>query len=704
MKNLFRLSVVCFILIVAFAPNLLVQASSAKQELNYNPEAEAYVRKELLDNGEAVLGMGFADPKDRTIRGEFVASLFQDPDLQNKPYIKIYNATIVSDIEAGGISIPFNVEFHDCVFEGRIYLDSAEVKTFRIDDSTVKGSVRLGRLVAKGDVALYRSTFEKEVTLFDADIANNLFARQSKFLGMVADSDSLDPFEVWKTQVGQTTEFTNSIIKGKAIADDAKFGVDLKFDGAVFEQSASFKNIQVGSIANFQGTLFKSSVDFSGSQSAVDADFTKAIFDNTANFENFRVVNHAIFTDATFNSDADFQSGIMDRDIEFTGAVFNGEGIANFNYMSVERFFDFNKVTLNEEFSFQYSTIGWPYFAETKFNNKVDFEGMQASNDFELTGASYNYSEEPFTVYLAKVDGRALFQKFSSRAGLDLSSSEFGALKITGRAGNIFGEIILESTKVDGDLDIENANITDFSTRGLTVNGGTSLVPMKVSGKLDMSNADLGFLTIEDKGFWTGAKPNFDLHGMTYSDLGFVTNNGQKFIDKELDSTTKSLLIDMVDQAKYSPQVYQTLEQFLTGKGHPDWSADVELDRKKRERKSLEVFSISWFWSWFLFLFSGYGQRPIYALGWSVAIILLGAWVFQNKDDFKALERGKDKPKFNPVLYSLALFIPFFEFGFDKNWDPKPTRTSILIYKQIHRLLGWIVAPIALLAFSGIIK
>ncbi|HXD12404.1 MAG TPA: pentapeptide repeat-containing protein [Anaerolineales bacterium] len=703
MKPLSRLFVIfTIVLLIVVAQISPAKASPKLQESN--PAAEEYVKSELLNTGVAVLGQKFRDPQDRVVSGAFIAGLFKDPDLQTKPYIKIYNATIVGGIEAGGISIPFNVEFHDCVFEGRIYLDSAEVKTFRIDDSTVKGSVRLGRLVAKGDVALYRSTFEGEVSLFDADIASNLFARQSKFLGVVPDTDSLDPFELWKTQVGQTTEFTNSIIKGKAIADDAKFGVDVKFDGAVFEQPASFKNIEVGSIANFQGTRFKNTVDFSGSKMAVDADFTKAIFNHTANFENFRVANHAIFTEATFNSDADFTSSIMDRDIEFTGAVFSGEGTANFDYVSVARFFDFDNVKLNEEFSFQYSTIGWPYFAGTVFNDKVNFEGMQASNDFELAGAVYNYPAEPFTVYLAKVSGRVLFAEFSAKAGLDLSSSEFGALTITGQPGNIFGEIILDSTKVDGDLDIENAHITNFSTRGLTVGGGISLVPMEVSGTLDMSNAELGFLTIEDKGFWSGAKPDFDLHGMTYSDLGFVTASGQDFKDKELDTSTKNLLTDMVAKARYSPQVYQTLEQFLTEKGHPDWAADVELDRKIRERKSLEVFSISWFWSWFLFLFSGYGQRPIYALGWSVAIILMGAWFFSNRDDFIAVERGDDQPKFNPVLYSLALFIPFFEFGFDKSWDAKPTKTSILIYKQIHRLLGWIVAPIALLAFSGIIK
>jgi hypothetical protein len=637
------------VLVIQIKP---VHASPATQEVTSNPAAEEYVKSELLNTGIAVLGPKFRDPKDRGLSGAFIVGLFKDPDLQTKPFIKIYNATIVGDINADGISIPFNVEFHDCVFYGRISLDSAEVKTFRIDDSTVKGSVRLGRLVAKGDVALYRSTFESEVTLFGANIGNNLFARGSKFLGVIPDSTSKYPFELWKTQVGQSTEFTNTVIKGEVGADDAKFGVDVKFDGAIFDKPATFMNIQVGNLADFQGARFKDTVTF--------------------------------------------ESSIMERDAKFTGAIFDGD--ANFDYVSVARFFDFNQTKLNKGFSFQYSTVGWPYFESTTFNGVVNFEGVQASNDFDFTNAIYKYLAEPFTVKFAKVDGAVKFEGFTAPAGLSLGHNQFGDLSISGAEGVVFAFIDLNSTEVNGDLKIENIVASKLSAEGVVVKNITIFNTITVGDELDMSNASLGFLTIDEKGFWPrNQNSKNNLRGMTYTDIGLVNN--------ELEDNTWGVLLDMVQQSDYSPQAYRTLAQFLTEKGHPDWAAEVEFQRKLRERDHiLTPRSGPWFWSWFLDIFSGYGQRPQYAFGWSFLVIIIGTLVFRRESDMVIIDNSEAKPPYNAVLYSFALFLPYIDLDIASKWEPKPSRKFAGLYKHIHRLLGWILMPIALLTFGGIIK
>ncbi len=661
MKKIIRWSLTMSAILIWMATQLFpVQASSSRPELALTP-SEQYVRDQLLATGKADLKVKFPNsPAQWVIRGAFIQELWtNDPEIAKLTSFEIDNAVVDGNIEANGINLPFSVELQGCIFYGEINLAGSETKTFRIDASHVVNAVKFGHMTVNGDMALYGSTFDGEVTLFGTDISKNLFARGSTFNGVIPDKDSAFPFELWTTHVGQTTELTNSTFKGEVKVDNGKFDGDLNFDGTTFEKPASFASVTVGNVANFQDAVFKNTVTF--------------------------------------------KSSIMERDAEFTGATFNGA--ANFDYIAVTRFFDFDQTTLNNSFSIQYSTIGWPYFADSQFHGQVDFEGLQASNDLDFTGATYDYLTQPFKIELAKVDGRVLFKDFSAKSGLDLADNQFGALTITGKDGGNFDELKLDSIKVGSDLDVENAHITDFSAQGLAVNGSTILVPVTVSRDINMSNSSLGVLTIEDTGFWTGKNRTFDLHGMTFSDLAFLTKTSDGFVDKEFDKTTKDLLTQMLEQSKYSPQVYQTMEQFLSEKGHPDWAADVEVARKERERDQyLDKGSAPWLWSWFLFLFSGYGQRPIYALGWSVAIILLGAWFFKEETDFNALDRGEDKPKFNPYLYSLALFITFFEFGFDKNWEPKATRTTILIYKQIHRLLGWIVAPIALLAFSGIIK
>jgi len=682
------------ILLVIGMPTSIVKASPPLQELASNPLAEDYIRKEILDNGDADLATEFTNADERVVSADFVVGLWQDPDFQTIPFFKLRNATILGDIKAEGISIPFNVELHNCTFTGGVNLASTDVKTFRIDDSTVAGPVKLGRMVVNGDLALYNSTFEGGVTLFGADISNNLFARASKFLSTEPVPDSAFPFELWTTQVGQATEFTDAVFLGEVKADDAKFGVDLRFNNAVFEMPASFRNIQVGNIANFQGSQFKGWADFDSSTFGLDSRFSEASFDGKATFTNIRVGNKVDFQKSTFNDEVSFESSIMDRDAAFTGSTFNGN--ANFDYLAVARFLDFDQTTFNQSFSFIYTTVGWPYFKGAVFNGSVDFEGMQASNDFDFTDASYNYLDKPFSVSLARVDGHAIFEGFTAPAGLNLDHNQFGELQISTKENGKFAFVNLTSTKVANDLTMENVDMDVLSAEGFTVGDSTIFKNVNVANSLNMSNAGIGFFTMEQFS-WPKTPKSFNLRGMTYTDIGLV--------NQELNDSTWGVLLQMVDQSAYSPQAYRTLAQFLTEKGHPDWAADVELHQKLRERDEiLTPRSGPWFWSWFLYIFSGYGQRPDFAFIWSALVITIGAIVFRQEKDMVVLDDSEAKPPYNPVLYSFALFLPYIDLEIASKWDPRPERKFAGVYKHVHRLMGWVLMPIALLTFGGIIS
>ena len=652
MTTFFRLlvSLVMILLMVGMQISP-VQASPKTQELTYNPAAEEYIKNELLAHGDADLAKAFENEDQRVVRGEYIVGLFKDPALQAVvPFFKIRNATILGDMKAEGISIPFNVEFWSCRFEGRIEMSNAKVQSFNMYDSVVTGAVRMGRMVANGDLALYATTYESAVVLFAANIGGSLLAKNSHFNGTEIDEGTSAPFELWKIQVGQATEFTNAVIKGDAIVDDAKFNVDVKFDHATFEKSASFKNINVGNVANFQAAIFQDWVSF--------------------------------------------ESSVLERDASFTGAVF--QGAANFDYLTDARFFDFDQTILDKSFSFQYPTVGWPYFEGATFNGTVNFEGMQASNEFDFTNATYNYSGVPFAITLAKVDGPVKFAGFSAPAGLSLEHNQFGDLIITAQDKPKFAFINLDSTKVSGDLTLENVTTNKFTAQGLKVTDATTFRRVNVANELEMSNASLGFFNM-DQFLWPPKPESFNLRGVTYTDIGLG--------DQELNDNTWDVLLKMVEESAYSPQAYRTLGGFLTEKGHSDWAADLELNRKLRERDQiLTPRTGPWFWSWFLYIFSGYGQRPQYAFGWSLLVIIVGALVFRREQDLVILDRSEAKPVYNPLLYSFALFLPYIDLDIASKWDPKPERKFAGIYKHIHRLLGWILMPIALLTFGGIIK
>ena len=670
MRHLLRLLLAVFLLCTILLSRQIAPVYA--QDAAYNPDAEAYIRSELLLDGSADLAIAFSDPDARTVRADFIISLWQDPDFENLSIFKLSNLTIIGDLQAKGISIPFNVGFENCRFIGQIDMDSASTKTFRLDKCQVQGAVKMGRLNVNGDLALYESTFQSKVTLFDADISNNLFARGSQFLATITDTDSKYPFELWKTHVGQSTEFSNSVIKGEASAEDARFGADARFDGTIFEKPAYFTNMQVGELADFHNATFK----------------------DTVTFEN----------------------AILNRDIKFTEAVFEKD--AKFDYLSVERFFDFDNAIVNQGFSIQYPTIGWPYFAGTTFNGPVNFEGMQTENDFELTDVSYTYDQEPFTVYLAKVDGQALFNGFTTSTGLDLSHNVFGDLEISGNETSAIDTLRLNGTVVDGDLTIDNLRVNEFSANELEVADKTTITRLTVIKNLNFSNASLGFFTIDDQGFWprpTGETPNSNLRGMLYNDIGLVkiktTENQDPSVtttelqDIELEDATWPVLLNMVNQSEYSPQAYRTLGQFLTEKGHPEWAAEVEFQRKNRERNDvLKAFTLPWFWSWFSCLFSGYGQIPGLALIWSFLVITIGAIFYWKESNLIVLDQSEARPAYNPFLYSFALFVPFIDLDFAGKWEPNPKRRVAWLYKYILKILGWILTPIALLTFGGVLS
>jgi hypothetical protein len=443
-----------------------------------------------------------------------------------------------------------------------------------------------------------------------------------------------------------------------------------------------------------QRVSFDQAADFSGVSVDRSADFTNAHFGGQANFKDFSAGITATFDGATFSGEATFKNATIARDVSFANVSF--EGTADFDYITVGRFCDFIGTTFKDPFSFSYTSVAWPYFDGATFNGPVVFDGTQASQDFEIDNTRYNYTEEPFALTLVTVAGALKFTNFSAPAGLRLSQSHFESVKIDA-TDNLETEFVdLRETDIDNELTIANINIKRFMAEGATVGKSTNLSNVSITTELDMRNASIGFLKIDKQPQWPTDPNAFNLRGMTYSDIDIG--------DQGLTEETLRALVGLVNQSAYSPQAYEQLSQFLTDKGHPDWAAEVQLNQKRRERREvLTPLSGAWFWSWFLDIFAGYGHRPVFAFVWSGLVIAIGAFVFRRRENMVPVDQEDAKVEYNPVWYSFALFLPYIDLGIASKWEPNPCRKWARNYKYVHMMLGWILAPIALLTFSGII-
>ena len=126
-----RISLIVILLVVGM-PTSIVKAGPSLQDLTVNPEAEEYVRTEILADGDADLSKAFAGSRARTVGADFIVALWQDPEFQAIPFFKLRNVTILGDLRAEGISIPFNVECWNCDFIGRIEMSRAKVQAFNM--------------------------------------------------------------------------------------------------------------------------------------------------------------------------------------------------------------------------------------------------------------------------------------------------------------------------------------------------------------------------------------------------------------------------------------------------------------------------------------------------------------------------------------------------------------------------------------------
>ncbi|HSL42693.1 MAG TPA: pentapeptide repeat-containing protein [Anaerolineales bacterium] len=682
---LFVFLIGCFLALPAHA----VQASS-QNDSTPNPAAEAY----MLD---ALRATGFADlesfpSSERIISGEALVSALKDPQVQSQSFIYIANITVMGNVTANDIILPGNIQFDRVEFTDYVDLNSSILHAVTIGESTflapldfslatidgnvvmtdnVFESVWFTRSTINGNTDLRNNTFNLDVNFYRTHVTGELLFDGSQFLGTEPLYGSSFPNEFWTTSVEGLASFVNTYFAGEAyFAQSEAYRLDLW--GATFDKDANFGGVTV-------------------ERSAV---FSNATFGGLASFEDFSSGNTAKFEGTTFNGEATFENGTIARDVSFKDARFNG--LANFDFITVGRFCDFIGTEFNDKFSFYYTSVAWPYFDHVTFNGPVVFEGMQADEDFEVANTSYAYAEEPFAVPVATIGGAVRFTNFSVPAGLLLSRSQFESLSIEAEDKLETEFVDISETDIEHELTIANINIKRFTAAGTTVGKSTNLSNVSITEQLDMRNASIGFLKIDQQPRWPTDPDDFNLRGMTYTDIDIG--------DQGLTDATFEALVGLVNQSAYSPQAYDALSQFLTDKGHPDWAAEVELNQNRRERREvLTPLSGAWFWSWFLDIFAGYGHRPVFAFGWSALVIAVGAFVFRRREDMLPLDQGDAQLEYNPVWYSFSLFLPYIDLGIASRWEPNPCRKWARNYKYIHMMLGWILAPIALLTFGGII-
>ncbi len=603
-KKLIHLSALFAILLSLF---LAAPVSAQEEELQPNPLAEQYILETLAAQNHVILDQQFPNEKDRVIGGQFFVNLLRNPDFQDKQWITLRFVTIVGNVEAYNLQLPFDVFLYNIEFKGEVNFGGSNIQRLRIKDSVFEKFVYFDQIVIGKSLELQGTSFGQGVYFKGAQIAGDLLMNNAQIMGKERSEEALyttHPSEFWEMIVGQ----------------------HFVLDGAFIEGETTFAR-STFQIASFKGTKF-------GSR----ADFTKLE---------------------------------VERELVFDNASFGGEAV------------------------FAQVNFGDSSFAGASFLDFVTFEESVIAGDLNLSGVSFQSADKIANLKRITVGESLFLNSIFAPAGLDISQSELDDLFISAADKTPIAILDLTQAEIARQFEIKSANINSLRADGISNEGTLTLENVSVDKTLALKNAKFNLMVIIGLN-WPQEPSAFNMRGMSYADIDI----GEQGLTEE----TWQGLLYLIENSAYSPQAYQTLMEFLTNKGHPDWAQEVHLAMKRRERNTaLEPFSTDWFWSWFLDIFTGYGDRPALAFVWSAMVVATGAWIYRKEEFMIPVDQDEVKLRYSPVLYSFALFIPYIDLEVASKWEPNPERAWANNYKYFHKILGWILMPIALLAFGGVL-
>lgn len=155
--------------------------------------------------------------------------------------------------------------------------------------------------------------------------------------------------------------------------------------------------------------------------------------------------------------------------------------------------------------------------------------------------------------------------------------------------------------------------------------------------------------------------------------------------------------------SQFSPDFYSEAEAYLRKSGETGKADELFIALKRRERKE-RLWGFAWLSNYFLDVLVAYGRKPQRALYYGLCIVALGCFVFRSQRGMTPRKEKEGSNSYNAFWYSLDLFAPVIDLQAASNWMPEKSRWFARNYMHVQRILGWILVPIGIAAWTGIIK
>jgi hypothetical protein len=295
------------------------------------------------------------------------------------------------------------------------------------------------------------------------------------------------------------------------------------------------------------------------------------------------------------------------------------------------------------------------------------------------------------------------------------------------------GAVDLLNCQIGGDLDCTTGTFSKLRLGQSVVKGALLWTDVKDPNtvELDMRNASVGPLRDEERSWPSAGKLSLD--GFCYSRFS-----------RPAPTSVESRLRWLELCGQFTLQPYQQLAKVLKEAGDAEAAPLVLFQMEHRHRRSEDKGILRKAKSWILRWSIGYGQIPMRALWWLLALVIIGSGVYgfaylggimspSDKDayaEFKKKGYPPDScPPFNPLVYSAEHSFPVINLELKDRWrvgsEPiavKPTvnwavlrsvqKTGLALNSPIalrvwmwtQTVAGWVLATLFVAGLSGIVK
>ncbi len=424
------------------------------------------------------------------------------------------------------------------------------------------------------------------------------------------------------------------------------------------------KQVAAGEIADL-ATIFPNETDRILSAEFVAALVTSPIKAAKAS-RNGVQIKSAVITGAL-----DLNNAVIAYDISFTDCCFVDEVYCRKSRF--ERSLTLSGSNFGSEVDFTSAEIAGGFLAdETQFTNpdeEANFDRVKTVGDFDIRNAVFA--------------GKALFGKADVSGDFHAGGAKFASPD---------QEAVFDSIRVKEYAFFHEAVFngpTSFAYANIGMNFGVKNAQFNdTKNGADFSNMRIGQTVVFSDAVLRGP---INLEGISFQRV--VTDDWDRFFE-------------MVNRSAYSPSVYTNLETLFRREGDAKKADTIYIEQKRRERRQF-LRGFSWLWNLAQDWLAGYGRHLEWVLPWSAILIVIGALVFwrergmetQRPDDAERL-----KNRYHPVWYSLDLFLPIIDLGETNAWAPRKDRRAARLYMRFHIILGHLLVPIGLAAWTGIIK